>query len=140
MEYLGPILGGLLIGLAASGLMLFLGRIAGVSGIFSGLLKPTTGDLAWRLAFVLGLVAGGAVLFILTPATFSSTLDRSVITIALGGLLVGFGARLGSGCTSGHGVCGMARIGPRSIIATMTFIASGVLVTYFANHIMGGAV
>jgi len=121
-------------------LMLFSGRIAGVSGIFSGLLDPKPGDMGWRAAFVGGLMAGGAALFALSPETFTSGLDRSLGAVAVGGLLVGFGARMGSGCTSGHGVCGMARLGPRSIVATVTFISSGALVTLLVNRLAGGAI
>ena len=137
--YIGPVVGGLLIGLGATILMLFSGRIAGVSGIFSGLLDPKPGDMGWRAAFVAGIAVGGAVLFALSPEIFATTLPRSLPAVALGGLLVGFGARLGSGCTSGHGVCGIARLGPRSIVATVTFIASGALVTLLVNKMAGGA-
>lgn len=136
----GPVVGGLLIGLGAAVMMLFSGRIAGVSGIFSGLLAPRAGDMGWRLAFVAGLVAGGAALFAVSPEIFTSELERSWPAVALGGLLVGFGARMGSGCTSGHGVCGMARLGPRSIVATVTFISSGALVTLLVNQLAGGAI
>ena len=139
-QYIYPALGGALIGLGASALMLFSGRVAGVSGIVSGLLKIKPGDLAWRLAFVLGMVVGGAAIHAARPDLFGTDIDRSVGAVVLGGLLVGFGTRLGSGCTSGHGVCGVARLGPRSIIATLTFIASGAVVVYLVNHVAGGAV
>lgn len=139
-QFSGPITGGLLIGLAAAAMMLLFGRITGVSGIFSGLLDPRPGDMAWRLAFVLGLVVGGGAFFVLSPETFTSTLSRSLPAVAVGGLLVGFGVRLGSGCTSGHGVCGIARLAPRSLVATVTFIASGALVTLLVNTLSGGAI
>ena len=140
MHLMGPIAGGLLIGLGAAAMMLFFGRIAGVSGIFSGLLDPKPGGMAWRLAFVAGLIVGGAAFFLAAPHTFASTLSRSLPAVAVGGLLVGFGVRLGSGCTSGHGVCGIARLGPRSVVATVTFISSGALVTLLVNTLAGGAI
>jgi len=139
--YIGPIIGGGLIGLAASALMLFNGRIAGVSGIFAGLLRrPQAGDVNWRLWFVLGLIVGGSAMFLVMPGLFATNLQRSLHAVAIGGVLVGFGARLGSGCTSGHGVCGIARLGPRSLAATLTFIASGALVTLLVNRLAGGAI
>ena len=133
-----PVVGGLMIGLAAAALMLTAGRILGVSGIFSGLLSPKAGEVGWRLSFVAGLLVGGAALFAARPELFANEMTRSLPAMALGGLLVGFGARLGSGCTSGHGVCGVARLGPRSLAATPTFIAFGALTTYLVNHLLGG--
>jgi uncharacterized membrane protein YedE/YeeE len=137
---LAPIAGGALIGVAAAGLMLLAGRIAGISGIFSGLLAPKPGEIGWRVSFVAGLVVGGALLFVAMPSLFATELPRSLPAVALGGLLVGFGARLGSGCTSGHGVCGIARRGPRSVVATITFISTGALSTFVVNHLLGGAI
>jgi uncharacterized membrane protein YedE/YeeE len=134
-----PVVGGLMIGLAAAALMVVTGRILGVSGIFSGLLAPKAGEVGWRLTFVAGLVVGGVLVFAVSPGLFSNELTRSLPVMALGGALVGFGARLGSGCTSGHGVCGIARLGPRSLVATLTFITTGALTTYLVNHVMGGA-
>lgn len=136
---LAPIIGGLLIGLGASALMLFNGKIAGVSGIFSGLLHPKAGDFAWRAAFIAGIVVGGTVLFLLRPDLFGVGVERSIPILILGGVLVGFGARLGSGCTSGHGVCGIARLGPRSVVATLTFIGTGAIAAYVVNQLLGGA-
>jgi len=135
---LAPIIGGVLIGLGASALMLFNGKIAGVSGIFGGLLHPKAGDFAWRAAFVAGIIVGGFVLFLLRPDMFGVGVERSLPVVVLGGLLVGFGARLGSGCTSGHGVCGIARLGPRSIVATLTFIATGAVAAFVVNQVFGG--
>lgn len=123
--WIAPLVGGALIGLAAAAMMWLHGRIAGVSGIFGGLVKPTAGDFAWRGAFVGGLVVGGLVMLLLTPTAFENTTDVGLPLVALAGLLVGFGTRLGSGCTSGHGVCGISRFSPRSIVATLTFIATG---------------
>lgn len=139
------LLGGTLIGLATSSLLLFNGRVAGISGIVGGLLTPTKGDTAWRVAFVAGLVAGGLLLFLLTPGVFSSgpsSLQLSSLPhlplLAGGGLLVGFGTRLGSGCTSGHGVCGVGRFSPRSIVATLTFISAGALAVFVLRWLTGG--
>lgn len=135
-----PIIGGIFIGLAASTLMFFNGKIAGVSGIFQGLLAPRAGDISWRVAFVAGLVVGGAVLNIIKPELFTMELERSIGAVALAGLLVGFGTRLGSGCTSGHGVCGIARLSPRSLVATAIFISSGAVVTFIVNRFLGGSI
>jgi len=139
-ELANAALGGLMIGAAASAVLLLLGRVLGVSGIVSGLLTPQAGDSRWRIAFVMGLVVGGALMLWREPALFENQLIRSLPAMALGGLLVGFGTRLGSGCTSGHGVCGVARLGPRSILATLTFMATGALVTLGVNRLLGGSV
>jgi len=136
----GPIAGGILIGLATSAMMLFSGRIAGISGIFGGMLSPKPGDFGWRAAFVAGIIVGGGILSAVRPALFGVGVERSLIAIAVGGLLVGFGTRLGSGCTSGHGVCGIARLGPRSIVATLTFMASGAAAAYLVNQVLGGSI
>jgi uncharacterized membrane protein YedE/YeeE len=131
--------GGVLIGLAAVGLMLFNGRIAGVTGIASGLLTPSRGDTLWRAMFVAGLVLGGVVLLGVYPQALPSTFSRSLPLVALAGLLVGFGTRLGNGCTSGHGVCGIGRMSRRSIVATATFTASGALAVLLYNTLSGGS-
>ncbi|WAS89703.1 YeeE/YedE family protein [Nannocystis punicea] len=133
------LLGGLLIGAASLWLLVAAGRIAGVSGIVGGALRPRAGDLAWRLAFVLGLVAGGAVLRVLSPETLPKSLPHSGPVIALAGLLVGFGARLGGGCTSGHGVCGLGRRSPRSLAAVLTFMITAFVTVWLARHVLGGA-
>jgi len=135
---IGPIVGGALIGLAAAALMLFSGRIAGVSGIFGGLLHPAPGDFKWRVALVLGIVVGGILMAALRPDLFGFGVQRPLVVIATAGVLVGFGARLGSGCTSGHGVCGVARFSRRSIVATTTFVAAGAGGVLFARHVLGG--
>jgi len=134
-----PALGGLLIGGASAALLLFSGRIAGVSGIFAGVLGPTRGDLLWRLTFVLGLVVGGWVTSLLAPELFATELARSTRDLLFAGMLVGVGTRLANGCTSGHGVCGIARLSPRSLVATLTFIASGGLVVGLTRALAGGA-
>jgi len=129
--------GGILIGLAASLLLWTNGRVAGISGIVGGLWRPVAGDLSWRALFLGGLLTGGVVAALLVPEALAFSLDRSLPLMAVGGLLVGFGTRLGSGCTSGHGVCGNARLSPRSIVATVTFIAAG-MVTVLALRTIGG--
>lgn len=133
------LLGGALIGLAASIILLYNGKIAGISGIFGGILKPVKGDTAWRVAFVAGLLIAGLGFVVLYPNAFSTHAPGSIGLVALAGLLVGLGTRIGSGCTSGHGVCGIARRSPRSITATMTFIATGMVTTYIVRHLLGVA-
>lgn len=138
---LAPLAGGILIGLAAAVLLFFHGRIAGISGILGGALRNRQrGDLGWRLAFLVGLLAAGAVAVLLSPTQVEITIDRSLGAMALAGLLVGFGTALGSGCTSGHGVCGIARLSKRSLVATATFMAVGALTVFVVNHLLGGAV
>ena len=132
--------GGALLGLAAATLMLFHGRIAGISGIFGGLLAPQPGEISWRVSFVGGLLAGGLVLSLLLPGALDMTIDRSAGAIVVAGLLVGFGTRMGSGCTSGHGICGISRFSSRSIVATVTFMAAGAATAAIVTHAFGGAV
>lgn len=131
-------MGGILIGLSATAMLGLLGRVAGISGILGGLLARDASGGPWRVAFVVGLLAGGALFAIAEPAPFPMTLDRSTFALAAAGLLVGFGSRLGSGCTSGHGVCGMARGSKRSIIATATFMATGALTALLVTQALGG--
>jgi uncharacterized membrane protein YedE/YeeE len=141
MEHFTPIpslAGGILIGLSATGLLLLLGRIAGISGIMAGLLAGE--ELPWRGAFVAGLLAGGLLTAFVYPEALSMTLDRSTPALAVAGLLVGFGSRLGSGCTSGHGVCGISRGSKRSIVATVTFMSTGALVTLAITQLFGGRI
>ena len=128
------LLGGALIGGAASGLLYFNGRIAGISNIAAGLLSPRAGEVAWRLSFVLGLLAGGAVLLAGSSSSISTAHPRSLPVLAVAGLLVGLGTRIGNGCTSGHGVCGLARRSRRSLAATVTFMTTGALTVYIVNH------
>jgi len=131
------LLGGALIGLAAGAFLLLNGRIAGISGVFGGLLSPARGDVGWRAAFVGGLVVGGLALAMIIPSAFPTSIDTSMTRLVAAGLLVGFGTRLGSGCTSGHGVCGLARLSPRSMVATMTFIATGAATVLVVRHLFG---
>jgi uncharacterized membrane protein YedE/YeeE len=130
------LLGGMLIGLASIGVMLLTRRIAGISGIVGGMLSAPEGDFAWRLAFVLGLIGAGAALHELSPASLSSAGAPSPGLLALAGLLVGFGTRLGNGCTSGHGVCGISRLSSRSLVATGVFMFSAGL-TVWAVRVLG---
>lgn len=118
--------GGALIGGAAALLLLLNGRIAGVSGIVGSLLEPTTSDRAWRIAFVVGMLATGAVSSLLVPTAVGASV-RSFPLVIVAGLLVGYGTRLGNGCTSGHGVCGISRLSGRSLAATLMFMGTGVL-------------
>jgi hypothetical protein len=117
--------GGALIGISASLLLLANGRVAGVSGMLGGVLVPTRGDVAWRIWFLAGLLIAGALAAVVAPAALGAS-PRSLPLIGVAGLLVGVGTRLGNGCTSGHGVCGISRLAPRSIAATVTFIAAGM--------------
>jgi uncharacterized membrane protein YedE/YeeE len=126
--------GGLLIGLAAAVFVLFTGRIAGISGILGGLIKPHRGDISWRLAFIGGLV-GAPVVYSLFWRLPDIQIEANPVTLIIAGLIVGFGTRLGSGCTSGHGVCGISRLSPRSIIATGTFMAMGLITVYLVRHL-----
>lgn len=126
--------GGALIGLSATALLAFDGKIAGISGITCGLTRATRGDTAWRAAFVAGLLAGGLVLAGVAPDSLPSMLPRSPLVLAVGGLLVGWGATLAGGCTSGHGVCGLGRRSPRSLVATLTFMATGILTVWVVEH------
>jgi uncharacterized membrane protein YedE/YeeE len=131
--------GGLLIGLSASAMLLLDGKIAGISGILAGVLKPVKGDTLWRIYFLGGLFAGGLMLRMWLPGAFDFGIIRPLPILVVAGLLVGFGTRLGSGCTSGHGVCGMSRLSPRSFVATATFVGVGALTVYLVSHLMRGS-
>ena len=134
---LSSLAGGILIGIAASILLLCDGRVAGVSGIIGGLITPRPRDVGWRTTFVAGLVAGGVILRTIHPAATAVTLQLSLETV-VAGVLVGFGTRLGSGCTSGHGVCGISRGSARSIAATLVFMTGGAVTVLVAQHLLGG--
>jgi len=129
------LLGGLLIGTASALFILANGRIAGISGILGGLLRPTSGDVIWRVAFLLGLIVAPAVLspFIVTVIP---TIDAGSTTLIIAGLLVGIGTRYGGGCTSGHGICGLSRLSPRSLIATLAFMGSGMAIVFAMRHLL----
>jgi uncharacterized membrane protein YedE/YeeE len=143
MEHFTPVaslVGGALIGLSASLLLLCNGKIAGISGILGGILRPTRHDTLWRVMFVSGLLGGGMLLRLISPQVFAIEISRSTSALILAGLCVGFGTRLGNGCTSGHGVCGLSRFSQRSLIATLTFIATGVFTVFVIHHLFGGTV
>lgn len=134
-EFVMAALGGALIGVAASILLLTQGRIAGISGITGSLFKVDVADKGWRWAFLFGLMAGGIVLAVLSPEVFVVSADRPLWMMGCAGLLVGFGTQMGSGCTSGHGVCGITRLSPRSLVATVVFMIAGMLI---ATLLAGG--
>lgn len=129
--------GGVLIGLSASLLLLLIGRVAGISGVLFGLLVRTPGDVAWRALFLLGLLLSGLVAAWFLPASLGDS-PRGLWALAIAGGLVGFGTRLGGGCTSGHGVCGISRLSGRSLVATLVFIVTGSAMV-LALRILGGA-
>jgi hypothetical protein len=131
-------IGGALIGLAAVLLMAFNGRIAGVAGITGGLVNPKSDDRPWRLAFIVGLIAAPLAAALLGHAVPMPQMPGSMIVIAVAGVLVGFGTRLGNGCTSGHGICGIARLSPRSIAATLVFMVAAMIVVALTRHVIGG--
>lgn len=132
-------LGGISIGVAAALLLLFHGRIAGISGIVGGGLTASGDNRAWRLWFLGGLVGGGVLLGSMNPAAYPSSLPHGPFTLVAAGLLVGFGTRLGNGCTSGHGVCGLGRGSIRSLAATLTFMLLGAVTVYLARTLVGSA-
>ena len=127
--------GGALIGLAVALLLLVNGRVAGVSGIVGGVLRPRRGDVGWRLAFVAGLVAA-PIAYTLVRTMPPIGFDVSMPSIGLAGLLVGIGTRYGAGCTSGHGICGISRLSPRSIAATLCFMAAGIATVFVTRHVL----
>ena len=128
--------GGALIGVAAAMFALLNGRIAGISGVLGGLLKPVRGDIAWRVAFVLGLV-GAPVVYASFTALPRLHIDAGYGALGVAGLLVGIGTRYGSGCTSGHGVCGLSQGSPRSLVATVAFMGAGFLAVFVLRHLLG---
>lgn len=135
MNFVSPLIGGALIGLAATLLLLINGRVLGVSGILAGLLPPKD-DSPWRMSFIFGLLCGGLLMIILSPQSFSFPPLRYE-TLIPAGLLVGFGTRMSGGCTSGHGICGMSRLSMRSIVATLLFMGSGILTVFFLRQFGG---
>ncbi len=126
-EVLMPLTGGILIGISASMMLLFSGRIAGVSGIFGGMLFQQGKERAWRLSFITGLIGGGILLYAINAEFFENSSGRGLLAVNIAGFLVGIGTRIGGGCTSGHGVCGIGRLSVRSIVATVTFVFAGML-------------
>jgi uncharacterized membrane protein YedE/YeeE len=128
--------GGALIGIAAAMLALLNGRIAGISGVLGGLLKPVRGDIGWRVAFIVGLLSA-PLLNLLVGKVMRPQIDASYAALLLAGLLVGVGTRYGSGCTSGHGVCGLSRLSGRSLAATAVFMGAGFITVFVTRHLFG---
>jgi uncharacterized membrane protein YedE/YeeE len=130
--------GGILLGVASAFFILVNGRVLGISGILGGLLPPKAGDAGWRIAFLLGMLAAPLVYGLLAPAGFvrAPTIDAGFATIVAAGLLVGLGTRYGSGCTSGHGVCGLSRLSPRSLVATLAFMGAGFAMVFVVRHVL----
>ncbi len=140
MENFTPIpafIGGMMIGGAALILLAFNGRIAGISGILGGVIRPTGTDIGWRLAFLAGLVIAPAVYQMTLGTSIDITITGSFPLLIIGGFLVGFGTSMGHGCTSGHGVCGLGRLSPRSLVLTLTFLCVAGLTFYTTHHIIG---
>ena len=130
-DYLLALLGGALIGISVSLMLWWNGRVTGISGIiYIAAVKPISGDRDWRWSFIAGMLGGGLLLHFIYPHAFEGNLFAANWTLLAGGLLVGFGTLLGNGCTSGHGVCGISRLSPRSLLATITFMAAGILSVY----------
>lgn len=130
--------GGLLLGLAAAAFILVNGRILGISGILGGLLRPRAGDAGWRIAFLLGMLAAPATLALMAPQGLVSDarIDAGWGAVVVAGVLVGIGTRYAAGCTSGHGVCGLSRLSPRSLVATLAFMAAGFVTVYLLRHVL----
>ena len=125
--------GGILLGLASALFILVNGRILGISGILGGLLRPVKGDMGWRLAFLAGMLAAPLLYFAVAGPT-TPRIDAGWATLVIAGLMVGVGTRYGSGCTSGHGVCGLSRLSPRSLVATLAFMGAGFVTVFLARH------
>ncbi len=130
--------GGIILGVASALFILINGRVLGISGILGGLLPPKAGDTFWRLAFLAGMFASPWIFNLLAPAELITTpqIDADLVMLIIAGLLVGIGTRYGSGCTSGHGVCGLSRMSPRSLVATLSFMAAGFLTVYVVRHLI----
>ena len=129
--------GGILLGIASAAFILLNGRVLGISGIVGGLLAPRRADIGWRLSFLLGLLLAPTALSLLAPGLIRAPrIDAGTLTLIAAGLLVGFGTRYGSGCTSGHGVCGLSRLSPRSLVATLAFLAAGFATVFVIRHLL----
>jgi uncharacterized membrane protein YedE/YeeE len=135
---LSSLIGGALIGASASLLLLSHGKVAGISGIYGALLRPGTSDRSFRLSFLIGLLFAGIAVRLVWPAAFASSWTPNLPLALVAGLIVGFGTQMGSGCTSGHGVCGISRFSARSLVATGTFITTGFATVFVVRHLLGG--
>ncbi|MBF9197786.1 YeeE/YedE family protein [Microvirga terrestris] len=131
------LIGGVLIGASAALLLVLNGRVAGISGILGGLLQPVPGETGWRMAFLAGMFIAPLVYIAFGGSLPAVAMEASLPVVIVGGLIVGFGTRLGGGCTSGHGVCGVSRVSPRSIVATLVFLATAVATVFVARHVIG---
>ncbi len=136
-KLLSGLLGGVLIGLSATLLLWSIGRIAGISGIVNGLTSAPRSDRAWRAAFLLGLMAAGGIAMQFLPYAPSRSQTGSTLFLLLAGLLVGFGTRMGGGCTSGHGVCGLGRLSRRSLAAVLVFMGTAIATVFVMRHLIG---
>jgi len=136
-SWVQPLLGGMLIGAASVIVLKAHGRVAGVSGILGTLLRPTAGDTGWRVAFGVGLLGAGVIAGVVSPQSMSVAGAPGVVPVAIAGVLVGFGTRLGNGCTSGHGVCGVSRLSPRSVAATGVFMVTAAITVFVVRHLIG---
>jgi len=139
-EILYPLIGGSLIGIAVTLMLLFNGRVTGISGILAAALTRPTAEGLWRLTFVFGLLVGGLIIQMIHPDLFVNVSGRSASVVLIAGLLVGYGTVMGSGCTSGHGICGMSRLSIRSVLATMIFMLFGFLTVFVVRYLSGGHV
>lgn len=137
INFISPLLGGALIGISVTLLLLFNGRTTGVSGIMNGVFNPLSKERNWRILFLVGLLVGAFLFQLIEPDSFTPRENYPLWLIAIGGYLVGMGTRIGGGCTSGHGICGIAFLSMRSIVATLTFMAAGMLTVYITKHIIG---
>ena len=129
-NFIDPLIGGVIIGIAASLLLLLRGKIFGVTGILDGVLGKISKLNYWRYSVLLGILLGSTLVYRINPQMFAYEIKGNLLEMIIAGLLVGFGTRLGSGCTSGHGICGLARFSPRSMVATLTFIVFGIITVY----------
>jgi len=130
--------GGIILGVASAIFILINGRVLGISGILGGLMPPKVGDTTWRIAFMLGLFAAPTVFHALVPAEYITAprINATDMMVVAAGLLVGIGTRYASGCTSGHGVCGLSRLSPRSLLATASFMSAGFVMVYVLRHVL----
>ena len=133
--WMSALLGGVLIGMAATLLLWLTGRIAGISGMLGGVLLPKRGEIAWRLAFLIGLVGAGAAWLWSVPGAYAPRQGFPPLLLVVAGVLVGIGTRMGNGCTSGHGVCGLGRLSLRSLAAVLTFMLTAVITTFIVRHV-----
>lgn len=136
-DFINALIGGALIGIAAAGMMWANGRVMGISGILGGIVSPANKDVLWRVLFLAGVVLGSLLIPTLGFTTMQEPFDRGIIAAAVGGLLVGIGTTIGNGCTSGHGVCGLSRFSPRSLVATLVFMTFGILSVAAFNYFLG---